>query len=137
MDAYTNNFKFIGSRTNVTSGGTYIITGPNWNGKIPSGMTEIKSPTNTMWLLLRILVNGPQDVNTVRGLQDGFDLSPLIHQTANNNTTASANQSSSSVPVSPMPTAIPTTGVKIFDEIGNDMISNPRATSFCALSSAA
>ena len=46
VDAYTNNFKFIGTRTNVTAGGSYIITGPNWNGTVPQNMIHIKSPTN-------------------------------------------------------------------------------------------
>jgi hypothetical protein len=38
VNAYTNNFMFVGARTNVTSGGSYIITGPNWNETIPAAM---------------------------------------------------------------------------------------------------
>jgi hypothetical protein len=81
-DAYTNNFFYIGTRTNVASGGTYLITGPNWDvsgaNAIPYGMKEIiKSPTNTVAIALRILVKGPEDVSNVRALQDKFVLCPL------------------------------------------------------------
>ena len=58
LDAYTNVFTYVGSRATGSNGGTYLITGPNWDGQVPSGMTEIKSPTNLVWILHRILVNG-------------------------------------------------------------------------------
>lgn len=120
MDAYSNNFMFIGSRTNVTSGGTYLISGPNWNGTVPSNMTEVKSPTNTMWLVNRILVNGTQDENNVNKIQDILNLYPL-----NNENQSSTSSSSVSAPVSPQPDKVPTTGPGIFDEISKDMASDP------------
>ena len=65
MDAYTNVFGYAGTRTTDEKGGTYLITGPNWQGQVPSGMTEIKAPTNLTWVIARILVQGPDDVNNV------------------------------------------------------------------------
>lgn len=130
MDAYTNNFFYIGTRTNVTSGGTYLITGPNWNGTVPSSMTHIKSPTNLFILGGRILVNGPQDVSNVRALQDKFVLSPLslfedgIKSNPVGPTTSMMNTTKKNLPVSPQPSFIPKTGIKIFDEISKGMVEN-------------
>jgi hypothetical protein len=135
-DAYTNYFFYIGTRTNITSGGSYLITGPNWNGTVPSGMTQIKSPTNLATIGGRILVNGPQDVSNVRALQDKFVLSPLslFEDGTKNNTvdttntktkTTIMNTTKKEVPVSPQPSFIPKTGIKIFDEISKDMVDYP------------
>ncbi len=77
LDAYTNVFTYVGSRATGSNGGTYLITGPNWDGQVPSGMTEIKSPTNLVWILHRILVNGASDISNVHAIQDRIGLVPL------------------------------------------------------------
>jgi hypothetical protein len=133
-DAYSNSFRYIGTRTNVTSGGTYLITGPDWIGKVPNSMTQIKSPTNLMWIGGRLLVNGPEELPKVRALQDKFALTPLsmfkdktrINPVGTTTTTTTIiNTTKKEVPVSPQPSFIPKTGIKIFDEIGKDMVGNP------------
>src|SRR5262249_57268847 len=48
-------------------------------GAVPAGVTEIKSPTNIVWLIGRIQSNGPTDYENVRALQPGFDLTPLTN----------------------------------------------------------
>jgi hypothetical protein len=124
-DAYTNSFKYIGTRTNVTSGGTYFITGPNWTGTVPSGMLQIKSPTNLAVLIARILVNGPTVVPNVRALQDKLSLSPISATEGSPIPVNTSVSKSEEIPVSSQPAFMPTTGAKIFDELGNDMIDNP------------
>ena len=124
-DAYTNSFKYIGTRTNVTSGGTYFITGPNWSGTVPSGMLQIKSPTNVAVLIARILVNGPTDVPNVRALQDKLSLSPVSATEGSPIPVNTSVSKSEEIPVSSQSAFMPTTGAKIFDELGNDMIDNP------------
>lgn len=124
-DAYTNSFKYIGTRTNVTSGGTYFITGPNWTGTVPSGMLQIKSPTNLAVLIARILVNGPTDVPNVRALQDKLSLSPVSATEGSPIPVNTSVSKSEEIPVSSQSAFMPTTGAKIFDELGNDMIDNP------------
>ena len=50
---------------------TYAITGPGWNGTLPAGMKEYKSPTGIVWLLGRIYCTGtPEDYKAVHALQD-------------------------------------------------------------------
>jgi len=66
LDAYSNSFHYIGTRTTGEKGGTFLITGPNWKGTLPANyssmnMSKIQSPTNIVFLIGRILVNGPQD----------------------------------------------------------------------------
>ena len=41
LDAYTNDFAYLGTRISGTTGGTYLIAGPDWNGQVPEGMTKI------------------------------------------------------------------------------------------------
>ena len=70
LDAYTNDFAYIGTRATGSNGGTYLIAGPNWIGQTPQGMTKIWSPTNLAWFINRILVKGPADVANVNAIQD-------------------------------------------------------------------
>ncbi len=77
MDAYTNNFSIIGRRTTGTHAASFLIAGPGWQGETPDGGPQmIHAPTNTVLLLVRILVDGPDDVAAVAALQDGFKLTP-------------------------------------------------------------
>jgi len=57
LDAYGNVFSSPGKRTGVTQGGTFLLTGPNWKDSVPAGLKEIKSPTNTVWVIGRFQVN--------------------------------------------------------------------------------
>ena len=128
IDAYTNNFLYIGSRLNDTTGGTYLISGPNWKGDVPPGMKEIKSPTNTVVIGGRIFVNGPADVPNVNAIQDKLTLTPLSvfgRNTTSPQTVTPETNASKQVPIGPQPALIPTTGIKIYDEISKDMADNP------------
>lgn len=127
IDAYTNNFLYIGSRMNDTSGGTYLITGPNWKGDIPSGMKEIKAPSNTMTIAGRIVVNGPSDVTNVNAIQDKLLLTSLSDFGQNATypqAVMSESNASKQVPIGPQPALIPTTGINIYDEISKGMADN-------------
>jgi len=46
-----------------------MIVGPSWNGDVPNGVGLVRAPTNAVWLLGRILVDGPADLPAVRALQ--------------------------------------------------------------------
>ncbi len=51
LDAWTNVIQSPGTRTTGDKAQKYAITGPGWSGKLPDGATEIKSPTNLVWIL--------------------------------------------------------------------------------------
>ncbi|ARN82916.1 DUF1254 domain-containing protein [Methylocystis bryophila] len=77
LDAWTNIFASPGKRTTGTKAGHFAITGPGWQGTLPNGVTELKSPTNMAWIIGRTQTNGPADYPAVRAIQDGYKLTPL------------------------------------------------------------
>ena len=137
MDVYTNNYAYIGTRATGSEGGTYLIAGPNWEGTVPEGMTKIWSPTNLAWVLHRILVKGPFDISNVNAIQDQIKVMPLSAYQSNSTSSSSSssnagsmattktNESDTQVPISPRPQFIPTTGIKVYDEISAAMVGNP------------
>jgi hypothetical protein len=131
LDAYTNDYAYIGTRETGPTGGTYLIAGPDWNGQVPEGMTKIWTPTNLAWFINRILVKGPADVPNVNAIQDQISVKPLSEFQGNTttplSTTAATTQTNASkeVPIGPQPTLIAPTGIKIYDEISTAMNGNP------------
>jgi hypothetical protein len=68
---------YVGTRTTGTQAGDYLITGPGWKGQVPSGMTQISSPNNSVLVLGRILVHSDSDLATAYGLAKQIQLRPL------------------------------------------------------------
>ena len=77
MDAWTNVFDSPGTRTTGALSGDFVITGPFWDGSIPEGTTQIKSPTNLVWILGRTQTNGVSDYDSVHAIQKQYALTPL------------------------------------------------------------
>jgi len=77
MDAWTNMFTSIGKRTTGTKEARFAITGPGWKGKLPSGMKEVKAPTNMVWIVGQVQTNSPADFPAVHTLQRQLTLTPL------------------------------------------------------------
>ena len=78
LDGWTTVFDVPGKRTTGTGAQTYVVSGPGWEGAIPQGMTQYKSPTSIVWLLGRIYCTGtPEDYALVHKLQDEVKLCPL------------------------------------------------------------
>ena len=71
MDAYTNNFAILGTRTTGPDGGTFRLVGPN---EAAEGFGVIRSPTSHVWALARILVDGPHDLDAAREVQAGISM---------------------------------------------------------------
>ncbi|OWW04526.1 hypothetical protein ATY81_00590 [Rhizobium sp. R72] len=78
LDGWTTVFQVPGKRTTGGEPQAYAITGPGWEGKLPDGVTEYKSPTSIVWILGRIYCTGtPEDYKAVHQLQDQCKLVPL------------------------------------------------------------
>ncbi|HNX17176.1 MAG TPA: DUF1254 domain-containing protein [Methanoregula sp.] len=77
MSAWTDVIASPGKRTTGTGAGNFAITGPGWNGTLPANVTEIKSPTNLVWILGRTQTNGTADYDAVHALQAQYRLTPL------------------------------------------------------------
>jgi len=67
-DPFDVDFAYVGMRTTGTQAGDYLITGPDWNGQVPSGMTQISSPNDSVLVLGRILVYSDNDLTTAYDL---------------------------------------------------------------------
>jgi hypothetical protein len=77
LDAWTNVFACPGTRTTGSGQGDFAIVGPQWAGKLPAGVQEIKAPTNLVWIIGRTQTNGPADYPAVHVIQDEYRLTPL------------------------------------------------------------
>lgn len=70
MNAYTDNFAYVGTRATNGVGGRALIAGPRWEGAAPDGVRVIRSQTDDVWMLARILVEGPEDLPAANTAQD-------------------------------------------------------------------
>jgi hypothetical protein len=48
IDAWTNNFAYVGKRATGTAAGSYLLTPPGWDGDVPEVMVQIRFP-HTRW----------------------------------------------------------------------------------------
>src|SRR5262249_25027801 len=69
MSLFTDNFAYVCRRLHGSRPAPRMIVGPSWHGTAPSEVEVAHAPTNSVWLLGRILVDGPDDLATVRALQ--------------------------------------------------------------------
>ncbi|CUI17253.1 conserved putative secreted protein [Candidatus Protochlamydia naegleriophila] len=77
LDLWTNVFFSPGTRTTGNGKNNFAITGPDWKGTLPSGVQQVKAPTNSIWIIGRIQTDGPSDYAAVNKLQEQFKLTPL------------------------------------------------------------
>jgi hypothetical protein len=79
LDAWLNNFAYVGTRTTGTDAGDYLIVPPGWAGETPAGIrAAIRAPTPVINLFQRIFVRDTApDLEAVRRLQDRIRLTPL------------------------------------------------------------
>jgi hypothetical protein len=82
MDAFTDNFAYIGTRATKGQGGRFWVVGPQWIGTAPEGVTLIRSSTNDVWMLGRIVVDGPEDLAAAKALQQHITLRPVTEHAA-------------------------------------------------------
>jgi hypothetical protein len=77
VDTWTNNFSFLGRRATGTQESTYLLTGPDWQGDVPEGMTLLRAPTNVFAVVGRYATTGGDDLAKVWALQEDTWLTPL------------------------------------------------------------
>ncbi|MFO1086708.1 MAG: DUF1254 domain-containing protein [Reyranellaceae bacterium] len=69
IDLFTNNFAQVSHRLYGGQPPPHMIVGPAWQGDAPSDVKLVRAPTNSVWLLGRVLVDGPGELDRVRTLQ--------------------------------------------------------------------
>lgn len=71
------NFAYVGKRTTGTKAGDYFISGPHWKGVVPEKVTEIVSPSSSVLLIGRVLVQGDDDLTSAYNLARQIQVTPL------------------------------------------------------------
>ena len=77
VDAWTNNFAYVGHRATGTAAGRFLIVPPGWDGEVPEGTTLITAPTLVVSIVGRWACSGPEDLPAVHALQDATYLAQL------------------------------------------------------------
>jgi hypothetical protein len=78
IDIYTHNFAYISTVATGNIPGKYLITGPEWKGEVPEGITEV-IPCETQFLLAiaRTQLFNPSDIDNLKKIQDKYRIEPL------------------------------------------------------------
>ena len=78
LSGWTDVFAVPGKRTTGTKAQACALVGPHGHGLLPENITEIRSPTQMVWILGRIYCTGtPEDYAKARAFQDKLTLVPL------------------------------------------------------------
>lgn len=73
VDAWTNNFAYVGHRATGTDAGWYLLVGPDWEGDEENA---IRFPTSVATIVGRWAVASDDDLPAVRELQSRLTLTP-------------------------------------------------------------
>ena len=79
VSPWTENFRNIGTPTGASGGGDFAIVGPDFDGRLPEGVTRIRSPYDRVWLIGRTLIEDEADTERVNRIQNSYRLLPLSH----------------------------------------------------------
>jgi hypothetical protein len=77
VDAWTNNFAYVGRRATGTKEGRYLLVPHEYKGDVADGMQVIHVPTGLFVIVGRLTVNGEVDLPVVHALQDQFTITSL------------------------------------------------------------
>jgi hypothetical protein len=78
IGADLNTFSYVGRRIGGTKARKVALVGPRWSGKIPQVDQIVRAPTRDVYLNLRVLVTGEDDLKTAHAVQDGFRMEPVL-----------------------------------------------------------
>lgn len=76
VDAWSNNFAYVGQRATGTAAADWFIVPAGHEGPVPEGVTVIEVPSTLAVIVGRVQVDGEADLPAVRALQDQFTLTP-------------------------------------------------------------
>ncbi|MBL3700766.1 DUF1254 domain-containing protein [Leucobacter luti] len=76
VNAWTDNFAYIGHRATGSDAGEYLLVPSDWGGAAPAGATVVRVPTRVASIVGRWAVDGDADLAAVHALQDATTLTP-------------------------------------------------------------
>lgn len=78
---FFNEVQHLGRRTTGTQAGAFALIGPDWKGTLPTNVKPVHIATRQVWILGRLLVDGPADFPQALGLMRQFWAAPLSQWT--------------------------------------------------------
>ena len=76
VDAWTNNFAYVGRRATGTAAGSFLLVPPGWKPDAPDAIPVIEFPTDVATIVGRWACDGPADLKAVQALQGSLSLEP-------------------------------------------------------------
>ena len=78
IDLYTHNAAYISTVATGNVPGNYLLTGPDWKGEMPKGITKV-IPIETPFLfsIHRTQLFNSSDIDNVEKIQNGYRVEPL------------------------------------------------------------
>ena len=78
IDLFTHNFAYISTIATGNVPGKYLLTGPDWKGKIPKGIKKvIPCEAQLFFSIHRTQLFNPSDIDNVKKIQDAYRIEPL------------------------------------------------------------
>jgi len=77
LDAWSDVFESIGTRTTGSTALRFALVGPTWQGGLPEGTILVRSPTSMGTIAGRTQTNGAADYDAVHEFQHGLNAVPL------------------------------------------------------------
>lgn len=79
VDAWTNNFAYVGTRATGGGRGDFLLVPPDWEGgDAGDGVTVIRFPTRVAVIVGRWACDGDDDLAAVEELQNSLTLTPVL-----------------------------------------------------------
>ncbi len=119
LDAWTNTVTVLGEA------GTYMLARTDWNGSVPEGVIRIDSPTDMVWLIGRVLIDGEADMPNVRAIQNEMRLLPLSAYLSGDAYVPAPGQVEEEYNVVPIEALLSMSPQTFFDAANRLMESNP------------
>jgi len=77
IDLFTHNYAYVSTFSEHNAPGSYLLTGPGWNGKVPEGITAlIPSETQFVFGVIRTQLFNAEDLKRVEEIQKGYGFKP-------------------------------------------------------------
>lgn len=99
LDAFSNCISVIDASKFEKERGYFIFTSESFSDEIPEGMTEIKSPSAMVWLLIRTVCGGKEDLVNVKAIQNEMDCYTYLSGKDGEREKGSFDESNNFVPV--------------------------------------
>ena len=77
LSPYEENFANIGAPDKALPDGDYLVTGPGFRGRVPKGLTRVRSPYDRVWIIGRTFISGRADLAATQKVMRTYRITPL------------------------------------------------------------